>query len=112
MNEEVLEVVVVVLWRGGVLRTLHVGRRSGRGKARGRRGRIPAVTSRPPSAPDIHLVRSPAPYPDRSTTLHCICHYCCYDLFIYARKLTNTISAGHIGQFSEPTLHTVVNQDD
>lgn len=26
-----------------------------------RRGRIPAVTSRPPSALDIHLARSPAP---------------------------------------------------
>lgn len=86
MNEAVL--VVVVLRRGGVVRTLHVGRAGTERAGRGLRGRIPAMTSRPPSAPDIHLA-SPAPSPDRSTTLHYICHYCCYDLFIYARKLNN-----------------------
>lgn len=68
---------------------------------RGGRGRIPAVTSCPPRAPDIHLVRSPALNSDRSTILGCIIHYTRYDLFIYVHKLNNSISARNIGWFSE-----------
>lgn len=45
-----------------MLRTLHVGC-TGAGAAGGQRGRIPAVTSRPPSSPDIHLARPRARIP-------------------------------------------------
>lgn len=55
MNEEVLRGGGDAAW----WRVAYAPRGSCEARGRGQRGRIPAVTSRPPRAPDIHLVRSP-----------------------------------------------------
>lgn len=84
------------------VRTVHVGRA---GRGRGRRGRIPAVTSRPPSAPDIHLARSALArtVPRLSLYLPLLL----LQLFIYAQKLNITVSAGTDRWFSELAPRTI-----
>lgn len=103
----------VAEWRGVVMqcgrlrsavRTLHVGADRG---ARGRRGRIPCVTSCPPSAPGIPSARP------RLHTGPCWLYLplLLLRLFIYGQKLNKSVSAGSEWRFTELTPRTMAGSE-